>query len=70
MKINDDGSITFSASLAAIKSAMLLDGTGDGGQVKLEVPRSDRQAFFFLQDWAEQDLEVTVRPAKADSKRS
>ena len=64
MKINDDGSITFSASLPAIKSAMLLDGMGDGGQVKLEVPRSDRQAFFFLQDWAEQELEVTVKPAK------
>lgn len=27
------------------------------------VPRCDRQAFFFLQDWAEIELEVTVRPA-------
>jgi hypothetical protein len=62
VKINDDGSITFSASLPSIRSAMILDGQGDGGQVKLEVPRSDRQAFFFLQDWAEQELEVTVRP--------
>ena len=28
------------------------------------VARTDRQAFFYLQDWAEQELEVTVRPMK------
>jgi hypothetical protein len=68
VKVNTDGSITFSASLPPIKSAILLDGQGDGGQVKLEVPRSDRQAFFFLQDWAEQELEITVRPASLPTK--
>ena len=55
--------ITFRASLPPIKSAILLDGQGDGGQVKLEVPRSDVQALLQLQEWAGCELEVTIRPA-------
>jgi hypothetical protein len=52
--------ITFLASLPAIKSAILLDGQGDGGQVKLEVPRTHVQALLALQEMAGHVLRVTV----------
>jgi hypothetical protein len=59
---NDDGSITFAASLPPLQSAISLDGNGDGARVKLDIPREDRLAAFYLQDWAEIELEVTVKP--------
>ena len=43
--------IEFVASLPSIKSAILLDGQGDGGQVKLEVDRSNVGALVLLQQW-------------------
>lgn len=53
--------IRFRASLPAIKSAILLDGHGDGGQVKLEVPRSDVGALLLLQnDYAGKSFMVTI----------
>ena len=58
----DDGSITFSASLPPLQSAITLDGNGDGARIKLDIPRSDVMAAIVLQTWAEQELEVTVKP--------
>lgn len=46
--------IEMTVSLPPIKSAILLDGQGDGGQVKLEVPRSDAPALLQLAQWAGQ----------------
>jgi len=57
-----DNSITFRASLPAIKSAILLDGQGDGGQLKLEVPRPDVGALLLLQhDFAGKVFMVTIQ---------
>ena len=53
--------IKFKATLPPIKSAILLDGQGDGGQVKLEVPRSDVLALIALQTMAGKVLTVTVK---------
>ena len=66
---NDDGSITFSASLPPLQSAITLDGNGDGARFKMDIPREDRLAAFFLQDWAEDELEVTVRRKAGDDQR-
>ena len=53
--------ISFVASLPPIKSAILLDGNGDGGQVKLEVPRSDVAALLLLQhEFSGQIFMVTI----------
>jgi len=58
---NQTGSITFRASLPGIKSAILLDGNGDGGQLKLEIPRSDTGALLLLQnDFAGKSFTVTI----------
>lgn len=62
MTENDDGSITFSASLPPLQSAITLDGQGDGARVKLDIPRTDVMAAVWLQTWAERELEVTVKP--------
>ena len=57
--------ITFRASLPPIKSAILLDGLGDGGQVKLEVPRSDVGALLLLQhEYSGKTFTVTIEIAK------
>ena len=55
-------SITFSASLPPLQSAISLDGQGDGARIKLDIPRSDVMAAITLQGWAERELEVTIRP--------
>lgn len=53
--------VSFLATLPAIKSAIVLDGQGDGGQVKLEVPRSDVGALLLLQhDFAGMVFRVTI----------
>lgn len=53
--------ISFVAYLPPIKSAILLDGNGDGGQVKLEVARSDVGALLLLQDqYAGKTFLVTI----------
>ena len=41
--------ITFVASLPPIQSAINLDGNGDGGRVKMDVPASDVGALLLLQ---------------------
>lgn len=43
--------IIFIASLPPVKSAILLDGMGDGGQVKLEVDRQHVGALLLLQQY-------------------
>ena len=43
--------VRFLASLPPIKSALLLDGSGDGGQVKLEVDRSQVGALLLIQQY-------------------
>ena len=53
--------IKFKATLPPIKSAILLDGMGDGGQIKLEVTRSDAQALLQLQALAGKVLIITVK---------
>lgn len=60
--------ITFRASLPAIKSAILLDGRGDGGQVKLEVPRPEVGALLLLQnDFSGKSFIVTIREIDDES---
>lgn len=57
--------IEFVASLPPIKSAIILDGMGDGGQVKLEVDRTQVGALLLLQQWyAGQTFKVKVEPVK------
>jgi hypothetical protein len=58
--VKDTKRVEFLASLPPIKSAILLDGQGDGGQVKLEVPRSYAPALLRLQEMAGHVLRVTV----------
>lgn len=48
---SEDHTIEFVASLPCIKSAILLDGQGDGGQVKLELDRTQVGALLLLQQW-------------------
>jgi len=52
--------IEFLAALPPIKSALLIDGMGDGGQVKLEVGRESRAALLALGEWAGKRLRVRV----------
>jgi len=54
---NDDGSITFSASLPPLQSAITLDGYGDGARVKMDIPRTDVDAAKRLQKWAQMELQ-------------
>lgn len=56
--------IEFRASLPPLQSAITLDGHGDGGRVKLDVPRSDVAALLRLQAWAECELVVTIELAR------
>lgn len=63
----DPKSVVFHASLPAIKSAILLDGIGDGGQIKLDVPRSDAGALVLLhQYFAGKALKVTIELSEDD----
>jgi len=53
--------VVFTAALPGTLSAMLLDGNGDGGQVKLNIPRSDVGALVLLHQFcAGKPLRVTV----------
>lgn len=56
--------IEFTASLPPIQSAISLDGNGDGGRVKLDVPRSDVAALLRLQAWAGCALRVRIELAE------
>ena len=63
--------IKFKATLPPIKSAILLDGNGDGGQVKLEVPRMYRMALIELSMLSGKVLNITVETdGKKDTKKS
>ena len=53
--------IVFHASLPPIQSAILLDGRGDGGRIKLDVPASDAGALLLLQHHGcDRLLKVTI----------
>jgi hypothetical protein len=55
--------ITFLASLPPIKSAILLDGNGDGGQIKLEFSRDESTKILLLQHiYAGTAFKVTIEP--------
>lgn len=59
----EDKTIEFIATLPAIKSAVLLDGSGDGGQVKLELDRTQVGALLLLQQWyAGETFRVRITP--------
>lgn len=60
----NDEVIEFIASLPPIQSAINLDGMGDGGRVKLDVPRSHVEALLRLQRWAGCALRVRVELAE------
>lgn len=61
--------ITFSASLPPIQSAISLDGLGDGGRVKLDVPASDVGALLLLQHHgAGRQLRVTIEIEERDER--
>lgn len=44
-------SVTFSASLPPIQSAISLDGMGDGARIKFDIPRTDVGAVLLLQHY-------------------
>jgi len=48
------------ASLPPIQSAILLDGMGDGGRIKLDVPRQYADALLLLQRMAGQSFKVII----------
>ena len=52
--------IEFIASLPPIQSAILLDGMGDGGRIKLDIPRQYIGALLELQKLAGKRLRVQV----------
>lgn len=52
--------IVFIASLPPIQSAILINGLGDGGQVKLEVPRQYVGELAKLHLWGGKLLKVTI----------
>ncbi len=59
----------FLATLPCIKSAILLDGNGDGGQVKLEVDRSQVGALLLLQqEYAGKVFRVTIEPESSNKR--
>lgn len=59
----------FLASLPSIRSAILLDGNGDGGQVKLEVDRSQVGALLLLQqEYAGTVFQVTIEPESSNKR--
>ena len=59
--------IVFRASLPPIQSAILLDGRGDGGRIKLDVPASDAGALLLLQHHGcDRLLKVTVEIMDSD----
>jgi hypothetical protein len=62
----DCDKITFIASLPPIKSAIILDGNGDGGQVKFDVPRSDVMKLIQVQGMSRCSLKVTVERSDND----
>jgi len=63
-------SIAFRASLPPIQSAISLDGLGDGGRVKLDVPALDVGALLLLQHLgAGRQLRVTIE-IEADGERA
>jgi len=63
--------VTFAASLPPIQSAISLDGFGDGGRVKLDVPARDVGALLLLQHHgAGRQLRVTIEiEAEPDEER-
>lgn len=52
--------IEFVASLPPLQSAIQLDGQGDGGRIKLDVPRNYAWALLKLQQCAGNVLKVTI----------
>ena len=61
-------SISFRAAVLPYASAIMFDGNGDGGQVKLFVPRPDVGALLLLQQYGlERVLIVTIEFGKADT---
>jgi len=64
MAKDDAEPIVFYASLPPLQSAISLDGRGDGGRVKIDVPRSDVEALLRLQAWADCLLRVTIELAE------
>ena len=58
---DDQPMIVFVASLPPIQSAISLDGRGDGGRVKLDIPASDVGALLLLQHhYADRMFKVTI----------
>lgn len=54
-------SITFTASLPPIQSAISMDGYGDGARIKLDIPAVDAGAVLLLQHYfAGKSFQVTI----------
>ena len=59
--------IEFLASLPPIQSAIQLDGQGDGGRIKLDVPRTSVQALTDLQKLTGKRLKVQITEDTSDN---
>lgn len=58
-----ESSISFIAALPPIKSAITLDGNGDGGEMRLAVDRENVGALLLVQQqYAERVFRVTITP--------
>ena len=54
--------VKFIASIPATKSAIQIDGMGDGGTVKLEVSRAFLNELVKLSSFTQTNLEVSITP--------
>lgn len=60
-------SITFTASLPPIQSAISMDGYGDGARIKLDIPAVDAGAVLLLQHYfAGKSFQVTIEMADTE----
>ncbi len=60
MSTDNTKKIEFIGSLPPIQSAILLDGYGDGGQIKLDIPRQHVGELVKLHSFGGKLLKVTI----------
>ena len=59
--------IQFMASLPPIQSAIQIDGVGDGGRVKLDIPRQYTTELLQLQQMAGKQIKITAETIDSES---
>lgn len=67
--MSSDG-VTFKCQIAPILSAIKVTGDGGGMRVQFDVPESEMAQALYLMTMRECVLEITVKPANDERKRS